>query len=73
MSWAFDDNKWIIFWLLFSIKNKQCGYLELSQLMQLWYLSHRRPAKAQVSLLIRTVLPEPLLFAHMMYGSRGRD
>ena len=44
--------------------------LKLSQLMRLWYLSHRRPAKAQASLRIRTVSPEPSLFAHMKYGSR---
>ena len=40
--------------------------------MRLWYLSHRRPAKAQVSLCICTVMPEPSLFAHMKYGSRRR-
>ena len=40
--------------------------------MKLWYLSHRRPAKAQVSLRIRAVLSEPSLFAHMKYGSRQR-
>ena len=40
--------------------------------MRLWYLSHRRPAKAQVSLRIRTVSPEPSLFAHMKYGRRRR-
>ena len=33
--------------------------------MRLWYLSHRRPEKAQASLRIRAVSPEPLLFAHM--------
>ena len=38
--------------------------------MRLWYLSHRRSAKAQASLRIRAVLPEPSLFAHMEYGSR---
>ena len=38
--------------------------------MRLWYLSHRRPAKAQVSMCIRAVSPEPLLFAHINYGSR---
>ena len=36
-----------------------------SQLMRLWYLSHRRIAKA-------AVLPEPSLFAHIKYGSRRR-
>ena len=35
--------------------------------MKLWYLSHRRPAQAQVSLRIRAVLPEPSLFTHMKY------
>ena len=40
--------------------------------MRVWYLSHRRPAKAQASLRIRTVSPEPLRFAHMKYGSRRR-
>ena len=43
---------------------------ELSQLMRLWYLSYRRPAKAQVSLSIHAVSPELSLFAHMKYGSR---
>ena len=42
----------------------------LSQLMRLWDLSHRRPVKAQASLGIRAVSPEPSLFAHMKYGSR---
>ena len=45
---------------------------KLSQRLRLWYLSHRRPAKAQVSLRIRAVSPEPLLFAYMKYGSRRR-
>ena len=40
--------------------------------MRLWYLSHRQPAMAQVNLRIRTVSPEPLLFAQMKYGSRRR-
>ena len=43
---------------------------EMRQLMRFWYLSHRRPAKAQASLRIRAVSPEPSLFAHMNYGSR---
>ena len=43
---------------------------EMSQLMRLWYLSHRRPAKAQASLRIRADSPEPSLFAHMKFGSR---
>ena len=37
-----------------------------------FYLSHRRTAKAQARLRICAVLPEPSLFAHMKYGSRGR-
>ena len=45
---------------------------KLSQLMRLWYLSHRRPAKAQAILRIRAVSTEPPLFAHMKYGSRRR-
>ena len=45
---------------------------KMSQLMRLWYLSHRRPAKAQASLRIRAVSPEPSLFAHMKYGNRRR-
>ena len=38
--------------------------------MRLWYLSHRRPAKAQASLRIRAVSAEPSLFADMKYGSK---
>ena len=40
--------------------------------MRLWYLSHRRPEKAQASLRIRAVSPEPSLFAYIQYGSRRR-
>ena len=40
--------------------------------MRIWYLSQRRPAKAQASLCIRAVSPESSLFAHMKYGSRWR-
>ena len=40
--------------------------------MRLWYSSHRRPAKAQASLRIRSVSPEPSLFGHMKDGSRRR-
>ena len=43
-----------------------------SQLIRLWYLSHRRPAKAQVPLRIRIVSPEPSLFADIKYGSRRK-
>ena len=48
-------------------------YQEMSQLMRLWYLSHRRPAKAQASLRIRSVLPEPSLFAWSMEVDEGFD
>ena len=44
----------------------------LSQLMRLWYFSHRQPVKAQATLRICAVSPEPLLFAHMKYGSIQR-
>ena len=37
-----------------------------------WYLSHRRPAKAQESLRIRAISPEPSMFAHIKYGSIRR-
>ena len=40
--------------------------------MRFWYLSHRRPVKAQVSLRICAVSLEPSLFAHVKYGSRRR-
>ena len=40
--------------------------------MKLWYLSHRRPGKAQAIKRIRACSPEPSLFAHMKYGSRRR-
>ena len=38
--------------------------------MRVWYLSLRRTAKAQTRLRIHVISPEPLLFAHMNYGSR---
>ena len=38
----------------------------------MWYLSHRRTAKAQARLCIPAVSPEPSLFAHITYGSRQR-
>ena len=44
----------------------------MSQLMRLWYLSHRPPVKAQASPRIRADSPEPSLFAYMKYGSRRR-
>ena len=45
---------------------------QMSQHMTFWHLSHRRQAKAEASLRIRAVSPEPSLFAHMIYGSRQR-
>ena len=42
----------------------------MSQLMRLWYLSHRRSAQAQARLRTRSVSPEPSLFAHIKFGSR---
>ena len=45
---------------------------QMSQLIILWYLSRRRPAKAQANLRIHAVSPEPSLFAHMKYGSWRR-
>ena len=47
----------------------RCKLLEMGQLMRLWYLSHRRPAKAQA---IRAVSPEPSLFSQMWYGNKQR-
>ena len=51
---------------------RRCVSADMSHFMRLWYLPHRRPAKAQASLRIHAVLPEPLLFAHMKYGSRRK-
>ena len=44
---------------------------QTSQLMGLWDIPHRRSAKAQASLRIRAVSPEPSLFAHMKYGNKN--
>ena len=49
-----------------------CGVRHTSQLMRLWYLSHRRPAKAQANLRIRAVSPEPSLFANIKFDRRQR-
>ena len=59
-------NFFVIFEFWLNIKN------EMSQLMRLWYLSYRQPAKTQMSLHICAVWPEPSLFAHMKYGSIQR-
>ena len=53
------------FVLRFLIQMSRVRGYDLSQLMRLWYLSHRRPEKAQASLRIHTVSPEPSLFAHI--------
>ena len=45
---------------------------QMSHLMRLWYLSHKRPGKAQASLPIRAVSPEPSLFAYIKYESERR-
>ena len=42
-----NDNH-CVFWLLFILH-------KMSQLLKLWYLSHRQPAKAQASLRIHAV------------------
>ena len=51
---------------------KSLKTFHLSQLMRLWYLSHRWTANVLASLRICAVSPEPLLFAHMKYGSIPR-
>ena len=40
--------------------------------MRLCYVSHMRPVKAQASLRIHAVSPEPSLFAYIKYGRRRR-
>ena len=69
---ALSGKYWSSFYTiaLYSVKNLQNP--KLSQLMRLWYLSHRRPAKAQASLRICAVSPEPSQFAHREYGSSRR-
>ena len=77
-----DYGSWCDYWSLCQepvisdcrrkIRLKKLVKGQMSQLMRLWYLSHRQPAKAQMSPCIRTVSPEPLLFAHIKYGSRRR-
>ena len=46
--------------------------IQMSKLMRLWYLAHRLQAKSYASLRIRSVSPEPSLFAHVKFGSRQR-
>ena len=57
------------YWFSF---NSKFYFLNMSQFMRLWYLSHRWPAKAQASLHIQAVSPKPSLYAHMKYGIRQR-
>ena len=45
----------------------------MSKHMRLWYLSHRQPAKAQASLRICAVSPEPSLFAQSMEVDEESD
>ena len=74
-----SDTGPLVFWLLLRLINGnvnsqfiQWNVLYISQLMGLWYLPHRRPAKALASLRIRAVWPAPSLFAHIKYGNRRR-
>ena len=53
-------------------RNVSVSEHKMSQLMRLWYASHRWPVKVQASLRIHAVSPEPSLFAHMKYGHRRR-
>ena len=53
-----------------SIFRTQRLYNNLSQVMRLWYLPHRRPVKAQACLRIHAVSPQPSLFTNIKYGSR---
>ena len=55
------DNITEAHWRQMCYSNIHYGYDYMSQLMRLWYLLHRRPAR-----------PEPSLFAHMNYGNRRR-
>ena len=56
-----------VFWWCGSHIGSTNGQIsQMSQPKWNWYLSHRRTAKAQVSLPIHTVLPEPLLFAYIL-------
>ena len=79
VSWLFHIKFIMVCFINFIWNYHSCNILyihkkqeKISQLLKLWYLSHRRPAKAQASLHIRTVLPEPSLFAHTKCGSRRR-
>ena len=45
---------------------------QLSQHMWKRYLAHRRTAKSPASVRIHAVLAEPSLFAHTIYGTRGK-
>ena len=43
---------------------EMCRFLHLDRVKRIWYLSPMRAAKAQASLRIRAVSPEPSLLAH---------
>ena len=55
----------------FDVRGRMWNFFYLCQLIRLWHLSNRRPAKAQLSLRICAVSPEFSLFEHMtyMYGT----
>ena len=48
-----------------------CAVAHMDLVERIWYLSPMRAAKAQASLRIRAVSPEPLLLAHTGNESRG--
>ena len=43
----------------------------MDRVKRIWYLSHMRAAKVQVSLRVRAVSPEPSLLAHTSSESSG--
>ena len=50
---------------------RQANLVLINRVKRIWYLSTMRAAKVQASLRIRTVSPEPSLFAHTSSESRG--
>ena len=62
----------VMLWLKYNGLRWTCSKPTMSPLARLWYLSHRRPAKAQGSLRIQAVWPESSLFAKIKYGSRQK-
>ena len=57
--------------LILDFTGHTCHFV-CSAVLRLIPLSHRRPAKAQASLRIRAVSPQPSLFAYIKYGSGRR-